>query len=143
MTRLYLQKRTNRRQECRFCTSIILDPTMKSLTPRARHAKPSMNKMLENWRTISGQQVDEVMQILPSRQTQPAETNGFHVRSYPTPPPPLLRAAGSSSVSKRAMNGTNDFGSGDGLKPQDLCYGHQSQSHPPAAGEGLGSGSGL
>ncbi|KAI9573317.1 hypothetical protein HD554DRAFT_2277544 [Boletus coccyginus] len=60
---------------------------------------------------IDGQQVDEVVQALSSRQTNPRHRWSLY------PFLPLPRAARSSRMPKGTVNGTDDFGSGDVLKP--------------------------
>lgn len=115
-------------------------------------------QILENWRTkriIEPQRVDEVMQVLSSRQTQAAETSAAST-SAPTSRPPSSRGPGSrddahlsrGEIFKRIEE---DRERHKRLRerrwvqaqPQVLSHAHsshQSHSHSPAA-PGSGSGS--
>ena len=126
------------------------------------HAPPliTMPQILENWRTkriIEPQRVDEVMQVLSSRQTQATETSVASA-SAPASRPPPSRGPGSANDAHLSRGEIFKRIEEDRerhkrlrerrwvqAQPQALPHGHSSHhshSHPPAAGSGPASGSG-
>ncbi|KAG6373838.1 CTD kinase subunit gamma CTK3-domain-containing protein [Boletus reticuloceps] len=114
-------------------------------------------QILENWRTkriIEPQRVDEVMQVLSSRQTQPTESSIASV-SAPTSQPPPSRGPGAGNDAHLSRGEIfrrieEDRERHKRLRerrwvqaqPQVLSHSypsHHSQPHHPAAGSGPGS----
>ncbi|KAI9570100.1 CTD kinase subunit gamma CTK3-domain-containing protein [Boletus coccyginus] len=133
---------------------------VECVVPVGRQGLPNLTstkQILENWRTkriIEPQRVDEVMQVLSSRQTQATETSVVST-SVPTSRPPSSRgsAIGNDAHLSRGeifKRIEEDRERHKRLRerrwvqaqPQLPSYGHPAQPHPPAAGSGPGSSSG-
>ncbi|KAF8437275.1 CTD kinase subunit gamma CTK3-domain-containing protein [Boletus edulis BED1] len=137
---------------------------VECVVPVGRQGLPNLTstkQILENWRTkriIEPQRVDEVMQVLTSRQTQPTESSVASAPALTSQPPPSRGpGAGNDAHLSRGeifKRIEEDRERHKRLRerrwvqaqPQVLSHSypsHHSQPHHPAAGSGPGSSSGL